>query len=388
MKNNIKPDASASELPDLGKDTATTTPRAVQRIALAMALLTSSISLGITVFAGLQRAASVEEKLWSVATSVVAGLCMHWLLMLCRFVSSGARIVLVNLWLLATFVVLRGQVDVLAFANVHAADKRAQTVAEVIVPSVSIVPPGGSLTAITRDIAKVSFDLAHVEARRCTGGCRVLSIRKAELSAELAALNAEAIEVKRRATEQDWFRDQASRAQALRESRRADPATSMVAQWLGTTEARLDLLLDFVCVIVLEGAACVAWYFAIPGPARRDRAAVVCDPDATALPQEAVAPNVGVIPAGRVELSATLIATAERDSLVNGSDGLSKMSEDDHLIEKIHEAVVAGNLRRDLASIRKFVRCGQPKAIRLNRMYIERFGNARGRTGMGVGSAS
>jgi hypothetical protein len=38
---------------------------------------------------------------------------------------------------------------------------------------------------------------------------------------------------------------------------------------------------------------------------------------------------------------------------------------------------VAGDLKRNLAPIRKFLKCGQPKAIRLNRLYVERFGKAR-----------
>ena len=58
-----------------------------------------------------------------------------------------------------------GQVDVLAFANVHAADKRAQTVAVVAVPSVATGTSGRNLMAIEQDIAKARIDLTHVDAR-------------------------------------------------------------------------------------------------------------------------------------------------------------------------------------------------------------------------------
>ncbi len=50
------------------------------------------------------------------------------------------------------------------------------------------------------------------------------------------------------------------------------------------------------------------------------------------------------------------------------------MSDDDLLVAQIHEAVVAGRLTRNLVSIRKFLRCGQPKATRLNQLYVSRFG--------------
>jgi hypothetical protein len=202
--------------------------------------------------------------------------------------------------------------------------------------------------------------------------------RKAELSAQLAALDVEANEAKRRATEQDWVRDQAGRAEELRESRRADPATSMVAHWLGTTEARLDLLLDFANAVVLEGTACFAWYFAGLGAVARGRKAVTSDRNATMSQQEAVAPMSEPPQDSRVGQDATQataavetqpVATDERENAVR--------SEDDLLVEKIHEPVVAGRLKCNLASIRKFLWCGQPKAIRLNRLYLDRFDNAR-----------
>ncbi|CAJ8193586.1 putative twin-arginine translocation pathway signal protein [Burkholderia pseudomallei] len=172
--------------------------------------------------------------------------------MLWGFASTRARVVLAVLWLLAVSGVLRGQVYVLAFANVHAADKRAQTVAVVVVPTVATEPAGWSVTAIEEDIAQASIDVAHVDARRRVGECRSLRMRKMELSAQLAVLDAEANATKRLAAEQDWRRDQVSRAQALRESRRAERGTALVAPWLGTTEARLDLLMNFVLVVVLE----------------------------------------------------------------------------------------------------------------------------------------
>ncbi|KVX34775.1 hypothetical protein WT32_18385 [Burkholderia anthina] len=375
MKNNIKLDAPASSPSDTGKVVADKTLRVVQCLSLTMALFTSSVSVGISVFAGLQRADSVEEQVWSVATSVVAVLCMHLPLTLCRFVSRGARCALVTLWLLATVVVLRGQLDVLASANMHAADKRAQTVPLVAVPPVVTETVGRGLTAITKDIAKVSIDLAHVEARRCVSECRDVRIRKVELSAALAALNAEATEAKRRATEQDWLRDQASRAEALRESRRANPATSTFAYWLGTTETRLDLLLNFVSVLVLEGAACAAWYFAIPKPGQPGRVAAVCERNTTVPQREAVASIPEATPVSRAERSVTYVATvAEDEILANDAGGSSVMSDDDLLVEKIREAVVAGRLRRNLASIRSFLGCGQGKAVRLNRLYVDRFG--------------
>lgn len=375
-KTNFNVIAADNSLVD-ALNSANVTPRTIQRIALAVALLTTSISLGIAIFAGTQRAGTAAELVWSVAMSLVAALCMHLAPVLWRFVSNGARFVLAVLWLLAASVVLRGQVDVLAFANMHAADERAQAVASVVVPSVVTTRSDRGLTAITQDIAKVRIDLAHVEARRCMGECQALRGRKVELSAQLAALNAEATEMQRRVTEHDWLRDQASRAEALRESRRSDPATSLASLSLGTTEARLNVLMDLACVLVLEGMACFAWYFAGGGLAASDLEKVVSTRNAKTSRQEAVATIPEATPTACVELIQTRAATIGTDqSVANDAGPDHAMPEDDLLVAKIHEAVVAGRLKRNLASIRKFLECGQPKAIRLNRLYVARFGTA------------
>ncbi|CAB3778258.1 hypothetical protein [Pararobbsia alpina] len=169
-------------------------------------------------------------------------------------------------------------------------------------------------------------------------------------------MNAEANEAKRRETKQDWLRAQASRAEELRESRRANPVTSLVANWLGTTEARLSLLLDFAYVVVLEGTACFAWYFAGLGAAALGRKAVASDRNATSSQPEAVAPIPKATPVGCIEQTAIHAATiAEGESVANDVSPGSAMSEDDLMVAKIHEAVVAGRLKRNLASIRKFL---------------------------------
>ncbi|WP_155636907.1 hypothetical protein [Burkholderia gladioli] len=425
--NNINHEPVADGLPDTSEGTAVAMPRAIWAIALGGASFASAISLGINVYAGMLRSGTVTEQICTVATSLVAALCMYLAPMLWRFAPMRARVVLAVLWLLAVSAVLRGQVDVLAFANVHAADKRAQTVAVFPAPSVATLPAGRSLMAIAHDIAKASIDLAHVDARRCVGECRSLHLRKAELSAQLAVLNAEADEAKRQATEQEWRRDQINRAQELRERRRAEPGTALVAPWLGTTEARLDLLMNFVLVVVLEGTACYCWYVVGLRAVVTRRAADVDGWNETALKSQVVAPmpkppqdgrdgpgatqvarsephpvasSRALVASGRnpalsrldvvasmrevrlpglVDQSATHVASVAKAELA-ASDACSDpiVSNDDRRIAEIHEAVVSGRLKRNLVSIRRFLGCAQCEASRLNRLYIERFGKAHG----------
>ncbi|WCM19793.1 hypothetical protein NDK50_20660 [Paraburkholderia bryophila] len=425
--NKINDGPLADDPPDASNGTTVAMPRVMWMTALAVASFASVISLGINLYAGMLRAGTVTEQICTVATSLVAALCMYLAPMLWRFVPTRVRVVLAVLWLLAVGGVLRGQVDVLAFANVHAADERAQTVAVVAVPSVATGPSGRKLMAIEQDIAKASIDLAHVDARRCRGECRPLRLRKVELSAQLTVLNAEADDAKRRATEQDWRRDQVSRVQELSESRRAEPGTALVAPWLGTTEARRDLLMNFVLVVVLEGTACFCWYVVGLGAVATRRAAVGDDRNTTVFELPAIAPMpkpqqggrdgqdatqaacvealpvapsravvasarnatvsrldvVALLPkarlASRVDLSSTDAATggAKAKAVENDASPSSVTPEDDRLLATIREAVVAGLLKRNLASICEFLGCGQNKATRLNRLYIVRFGHVR-----------
>ncbi|WP_176114834.1 hypothetical protein [Burkholderia cepacia] len=68
------------------------------------------------------------------------------------------------------------------------------------------------------------------------------------------------------------------------------------AHWLGTTEARPDLLLDFVGVGVLEAGACCVWYFAALRPILPGCAVVASDRNSTVLRQEAVVPILDAAP--------------------------------------------------------------------------------------------
>jgi len=96
------------------------------------------------------------------------------------------------------------------------------------------------------------------------------------------------------------------------------------------------------------------------------------------LQQEADAPSIGATPAGRVEQFATPAATvAEGEPVTNDATPGSAMSDDDLPVAKMHDAVVLGDLKRNLASICKFLECGQRNAIRLNCLYIHCFGKAR-----------
>jgi hypothetical protein len=359
------------------------TPARLQALALAIALVATLVSICIAVFAGLQRAGSPLERAASVALSTLSVLCAHLLPMFWRMCSLPVRFAAVLLWAISLAVVLVGQAEFVAFAYQHAADRRADAVA--MVQADLDIPAGRSATVIARDIEKTTVALARRDMRRCVDDCPAAHARRATLSAQLAALTTEADEARRRETEEDRLHAQFDRAQALRESRRADPVTSRLADWLGTTEARLTLLLAFACAVVLEGAAGLCWCLAaMPWAHVSGREAVAANHQPVALLQEAIAVQQEVAVSSRATDRADAVGDADGPGNVPDSRdvtaadaGRSKVaSDDDVLLAAIHQAVMEGRLRPTQKAIREYVGRGQKEGGRLNRLYATRFGDA------------
>ncbi|CAJ0893235.1 hypothetical protein [Ralstonia flatus] len=343
----------------------------------------TAVSLGIATCGGWQRGGTLTEQVMSVALGGVAVLYVHLLPMRWNAFHALSRAATFVLWCVSVVVVLYGQVAFFMVSQQHAGNLRAATVpAPVVRPSMNL-PPGRTLTEIAVDTAKVGADLARVEARRCTADCPALKARKTILAAQLAALNTEAGEVRRREAEEDRLTAQADQTETLRATLRADPVASTVASWFGTTERRLELMLAVACAVVLEGAAIVGWLLV----AITTRQACGHETGGSGrkgdLPKhDAVASEPSTVASARTHVPDDRMAHVDGplavalDQAVPGaeSSGRVVLSEDEHLLAKIHEAVVTGQIKATQESIRTFLRCGQPKAGNLNRQYLARFG--------------
>lgn len=149
----------------------------------------------------------------------------------------------------------------------------------------------------------------------------------------------------------------------------------MVASWLHTTESRLEVILAIACAVVLEGTAIVGWQM-LAVVAGRVRGCEVVAPgsEAVAVTRELVglyaASTITDCTAG--ESAPDTVATVREDA--GGTNNVStSASADERMLEKIHNAVLAGTLDPTQESIRKLLRCRQPTAGRLNRLYGQRF---------------
>ena len=341
-------------------------------VCLLFALLATSISLSIATYAGWQRGGLAVERVMNVTLGGISVLCVHLLPVGFSLLRVPTRICAVALWGVSVFVVLYGQITFFLVSNQHAGDLRASTSTVAIVPH-ETGSPGRALTEIAQDVAKVSGDLAIANARHCTNECPTsLKVRRTILAAKLAALDTEAGEAKRRENAEDRRNEQIDRNETLRATLRADPVALAVASRLGTTEHGVELTLAVACAVVLEGAAPIGWLFVLVASSRA-----------------AVASKCGLVKSDRAgdqetNVSSREFAAPEREAVAVGQAataseraGSPATSEDDSQLKKIHEAVMAGQLNPKQLEIRKFLRCGQRKAGRLNRQYAARFGSIR-----------
>ncbi|MBR8091829.1 hypothetical protein KDX09_20795 [Burkholderia cenocepacia] len=354
---------------------------AVMNLVRLGAFSATTVSIAIAMYAGWHRGGSVVERVMSISIGCVAVVFVHLLPMGRRLLNGSARLIAFVLWCVGLVVVLYGQVTFVLISRQHAGEQRAATVPMTTRSSREEMPPGRSLTEIARDVAKAKIDLARTDARPCVFDCQRVKVRRTILMAQIATLEAEAAEVRRREAEDDRRSEIADREATLRSVLRSDPVARQVAPWFGTTEGRLELMLAVACAVVLEGSAIMGWALVsvVSGRASR-RDPVVFGRDREPSEQRVVVSESGIVPDDSPGSSTDHEAVRTRDAPIACDNAVSRGGGDDddlRQLQQIHEAVVAGRLRPTQEAIRKHLRCGQPRAGHLNRLYVRKFGSTR-----------
>jgi hypothetical protein len=346
-------------------------------LAALSAALATAVSLGIATYAGWQRGGAMVEQLMNVALGGVAVLYVHLLPMRWSVLRALPLAVAFALWCVGLLVVLYGQVTFFMVSQQHAGSQRAATVPTTVMRSSMYIPLDRTPTEIAWDAAKVSADLARVEARRCVVDCPALKAREAILAAQLAALNTEAGEARRREAEEDRRDQQGDRNEALRATLRTDPVASTVASWVGTTEARLELILGIACATVLEGAAVIGWLLvSVTSERAGGHSTAVCDwraiaPDGAGS-RESVVPECEAV-VGEHETIAPEPSIGTTEPAAWGDDRttcvVSDQSVDGRLVQLIRD-VADGAVQPTVAGIRSHLGCAQETAAKLRRELL------------------
>ncbi|MGG2042574.1 hypothetical protein [Burkholderia gladioli] len=341
-------------------------------ISLLAAALATLVSLSIAAFAGWQRGGIPAERAMNVSLCCVAVLYVHWLPVVWRALGVVVRICAFAVWWVACAVVLLGQISFFILSQQHAGDSRA---ASIVVPqelSRPLLHAGRNRVQIALDIAAAKATLARLNARRCTGDCPTLAARRLILAARLTALNTEDSEAVRQEADLDRERKRVDWADARRERLRNDPLAMAVAASLHTTEDRFALIVAVACAVVLEGAAVLGWQLV---SIARGRDLVAPGRGAVVAAGGKASPRTGIEisdPATSAGVPAAA-ATAQEDACVKDDHG-SVTADDERRLERIHNAVLAGTLDPTQEAIRRLLRCRQPTAGKLNRLYGARYG--------------
>ncbi|MET3116985.1 hypothetical protein AAKU64_001198 [Undibacterium sp. GrIS 1.8] len=325
---------------------------ASQKLALLVAIAATLASLGIAIYTGWQSSGLLIERLIRIALIGVAVLFVHWLPAGLHELRGLVQVAAFTLWLVATLVVLHGQITFFMISQRHAGDLRVATIQTPSVPLMASSLSGRSRTDIAKEKTKVISDLARAQLQRCLGECTTLNVRRARLAAEIMALDAEADEAKRYEAMDDRRNSQADRVDELRASLRADPVAFSVATWIGVTEQCLAMVIGLAYAVVLEGTAVLGWIM--------------------------VSAALGRTAGRNVVVSDSILGVLEHDPAVEIDSSRGVISNDDKLVERVRAAVVAGELQPTQFSIREFLGCGQPKAGRVNRLYVARYCSVNG----------
>ncbi|MET3448183.1 hypothetical protein [Ralstonia sp. 1138] len=324
-----------------------------------LAIAATGTALCLSVLAGWQRGGTLAERLVWVAIGVVLVACAHLLPALVRDASIGVRAVAAVLWLACMAAACLGHATFFVLAQRHAGESRILT-APVPEPAAA----GRSLTAIMAERADITARLTTITAQRCSGNCTTLEARRVTLTARLAALDAEAEDVRRQMAERD-------RATTQRDARLTDPVTARLAALLGTTVVRVELLTALAFAAVLEGVACLLWTLTLvsrqrsQAPVALSHAPVVAPleplPAAVASATDVTEPPVTAVMPGTDETTGSHVP--HDDSVTRNPAGASH----DPDVTQLMQAIATGQLRPTVNGIRQRLGCSQARAIALRR---------------------
>ncbi|RIV77661.1 hypothetical protein [Burkholderia pseudomallei] len=338
-----------------------------QRWAFALAVAATGTAVTLSILSGWQRGGTLSERLVWVAIGVVLVVTAHLLPALTRSSDLRVQFVAAGLWLGCMGAAVYGHTTFFLFAQVHAGERRAASVASPSTPS------GRSLTAVMAERVIVATQVAAADVRRCTRDCPSLRVRRASLAARLDALNAEAGDIRRREALDD-------RVTAQRDALLGDPVTSRLAALLGTTASRVDLLSGLMFAAVLEGVACLLWMLTlgslqlpVPTPVVSGAALAAVmpvtsvtrvTPSKVAADEESHADATGACEHSSHGHGGTTHNRAPRDDPLTP---LSDAGSSDDDVARLVEDIAAGHVRPTVADIRRHLGCSQARATTLRR---------------------
>jgi hypothetical protein len=353
----------------------------VRTCGLVLAILATGTSAWICVFAGIERGGLPPERFAWAAVGLVLLLGAHLIPALTRGIKLSARVPALLLWLVCMASTGYGHATFFLSAQRHAGDARAAVIQRAA-PVAILLNHGRSLDAISRDVARVTQALAIARATHCETHCDALSVRRISLSAQLAALDVEASEARRREQLADRAAVVHDRLQRREDLARTDPVTACVASFIHASRENVDLFVALTFGWLLEGVGCLGWMLALTA----DHAAHAASASVTTRPGNHAASNVTPVIAGDApESPADAVVTSNAPVTPRNAGLLTGSALRENLVSRaanaelllLASAITDGRVRPTVKDIRQFMQpCSQEKAMRLRREFLELAGKS------------
>lgn len=353
--------------------------RSLRICGLLLALCATGTSAWICVVAGNERGGQPVERFAWAAVGLVLLFGAHLLPALTRSNGWTVRGPALALWLVCMVSTGYGHATFFLTAQQHAGDARADSVQTAAPIIVAPATEGRSLDAIANDIAHATQALAIADTEHCSVHCDRLAVRRKSLTADLAKLNTEAGEARRR----EQFADRAIAAreqlQVREDLARTDPVTARLSVLLHVPRAALDLGIALAFGWLVECLACIGWLLALAqsgtgrhsgGIAVTARHDVPADGSVTDVTVDALRGEHANSVTGRnvadevSNVPVTGEPQASRDSFLDSAPNAELL--------RLAVAITEGRARPTVRSIRDFMQpCSQEKASRLRREFLE-----------------
>lgn len=329
-------------------------------VSLGLAVLASSWSLRIAIEAGHRLGSSPDERQLLAGGGIVAVLSAHLLGSIFSRASVWPRLGAIVLWVICAgfvaylhtsfFLSVQEQAGARRMADVASADVFAGGYAQA---------PRRGVSLVLAELANVKADQARLWSRPCREDCSRFEARAAFLNGRIAALDAEADEVRR------WVQGQ-DRLEARRAAVGGDPVTVRLAAVLRVPGNVTGLVIGLLFAIILEGTGSLCWYVVLQ---RRELSATGPMPVQHMQPAPVLPP---VTAASQAVTQGASSSTVPADDLLEsgiapGSEINAQHGKVLQLAERVRPEIEAGRVRLNVTDIREFLHCARATAAQVRR---------------------
>ncbi|MBN3785718.1 hypothetical protein [Burkholderia sp. Ac-20353] len=376
-------------------------------VAYFVAVAATFTSIVVSTIAAVYRGGTIFEKAAWVLAGAVLLLGAHLLPAMSKPLGRFAKGASLFFWVFCLAATAYGHATFFLLAQDHAGQLRASTIKDPA-GARSTQAQGRDPTKIASDKALVQRELAWIDSLHCRESCDRLRYRRVVASARLVALDVELAQSERGQRLADALAAEQAEISANRTAAAADPVTIRIASLVGADVGAINLCLAVALGLIVEGIGSLSWTIALADPDLgqpvQNDVGVAMRPQAVSeepinslegkrygtsnasrdgvtqpatLSVHAPVSNDRVTPVAVTqarwsnEASNDIVRQAPSLPAGDDRDATAALQTEDVTADltRLHAGIELGEVRATVASIRKYFRCSQKRAMLINREY-------------------